>query len=89
MSYQIEVPPPVRKEIKALPGYVRAEARSVIRGLATNPYPSGAKELRNKPNIYRLWLATHWRMAYIVDEGFKHVRILRVRLKKYMDYDSL
>ncbi len=54
MSYQIEAPPEVRQEIKALSGYVRAQARQLIRALGKEPRPSRAKELRDKPNIYRI-----------------------------------
>jgi mRNA-degrading endonuclease RelE of RelBE toxin-antitoxin system len=52
VSYQIKVPPEVRKEIKDLPGHVRAQARQLISALGENPRPSRAKELRGKPNIY-------------------------------------
>lgn len=89
MSYRIEVPPSVQKEIIALPGYVRAQARQLIRALGENPRPPRAKELRGKPNIYRIWLARRWRIAYEVDDDLYHVRILRVRQKEQIDYESL
>ncbi len=89
VSYRIEVPPNVRREIKALPGYVRTQARQLIRALADDPRPSRAKELRGKPNIYRIWLASYWRIAYEVEDEFKRIRILRVRRKEHIDYESL
>ena len=89
MNYRIEVSQPARNEIKSLAGYVRAQARELIRGLAENPRPPRAKELRGKPSIYRIWLATHWRIAYEVDDGLKRVRVLRVRRKEEMDYENL
>jgi len=89
VSYQVDVPPPVRKEIASLPGYVRAEVRQLIRELQQEPTPLRAKELREKSNIYRIWLATKWRVAYQVDEESQRVLLLRVRLKKFMDYESL
>jgi mRNA-degrading endonuclease RelE of RelBE toxin-antitoxin system len=89
VSYQIDVPPSARKEIELLPGYARAQARELIRGLKENPYPPRAKELSGKPKIYRLWLATHWRIAYKVDDDLQHVLILRVRRKEQIDYESL
>lgn len=89
MSYQVEVSPKVRKEIKALPGHVRAQARQLIRALGENPRPSRAKELRGKPNIYRIWLAGRWRVAYEIDDELKRIRILRVRRKERIDYESL
>jgi len=33
---------------------VRAQARQLIRALGDNPWPTRAKELRGKPNIYRI-----------------------------------
>jgi mRNA-degrading endonuclease RelE of RelBE toxin-antitoxin system len=71
VSYQIKVPPEVRKEIQDLPGHVRAQARQLIRALGQNPRPARAKELRGKPNIYRIWLAGRWRMAYEIDDELK------------------
>ncbi len=89
MSYRIKVPPEVRKEINALPGYVRAQARQLIRALGQNPRPARAQELRGKSNIYRIWLATKWRIAYEVDDDLKCLWVLRVRRKEQMDYESL
>ena len=89
MSYRIEVSPEARKEIKALPGHVRAQARKLVGALAGHPRPPRAKELRGKPNIYRIWLAGRWRVAYEVDDELTRVRILRVRRKEQIDYDSL
>jgi mRNA-degrading endonuclease RelE of RelBE toxin-antitoxin system len=57
--------------------------------LQQEPTPPRAKELREKSNIYRIWLATKWRVAYQVDEESQRVLLLRVRLKKFMDYESL
>jgi len=89
VSYRVEAPPEVRKEIKALPGHVRAQARQLIRALGENPRPSRAKELRGKPNIYRIWLAGRWRIAYETDDELERIRILRVRRKERIDYESL
>jgi mRNA-degrading endonuclease RelE of RelBE toxin-antitoxin system len=73
----------------ALPGYARAQARQLIRALAENPRPSRAKELRGKSDIYRIWLARRWRIAYAIDDTLRVVRILRVHTKERIDYDSL
>ncbi len=89
MSYQIDIPTPARIEIASLPGYIRAQARTLIRGFRDNPRPARAKELRGKPGIYRIWLAGRWRIVYQVDDQLKMVRILRIRLKEHIDYESL
>lgn len=64
MNYRIEVSPKAQKEIKALHGYVRAQALQLIRALGEGPRPARAKELRGKPNIYLIWLVGRWRIAY-------------------------
>lgn len=89
MSYRIEIARSVQKEVKELPGYVRTQAYQLIDELGKNPRPARAKELRDKPNIYRIWLAGRWRIAYQVDDELERIRILRVRLKDDIDYDSL
>ena len=89
MSYHVEIARPAQIEIKALPGHVRRQARQLITSLRETPRPSRAKQLRDKPNIYRLWLASRWRIAYLVDEDLKLVRVLRVRRKETIDYETL
>lgn len=68
MNYQVDISPEAQKEIKALKAYVRRQAIKLIRQLASNPHPPRAKELRGKHNIYRIWLAKRWRIAYEIDE---------------------
>ena len=89
MSYDVEIARPVQIEIKALPGHVRAQARQLINSLRDIHRPPRAKELRDKPNIYRLWLARRWRIAYLIDDDLKLVRVLRIRRKELIDYETL
>jgi len=89
MSYRVEISPDAQKEIGALSGYVRAQALKLLRSLRENPRLPRAKELRNKPTVYRLWLAKKSRIVYRVEEDPKRVLVLRVRRKEYIDYESL
>ena len=89
MSYHVEIARPAQIEIKALPAHVRAQLRQLINSLKEIPRPARAKELRDKPNIYRLWLARRWRIAYVIDEDLRLVRVLRVRRKETIDYETL
>jgi len=89
MSYRVEISPDAQKEIKALSGYVRAEALKLLHGLSENPRLPRAKELRDKPNVYRLWLAKKWRLVYRVEDDPKRVLVLRVRRKERIDYESV
>jgi len=89
MGYRVEISPDAQKEIGALSGYVRAQALKLLRSLRENPRLPRAKELRSKPNVYRLWLAKKWRIVYRVEEDPRRVLVLRVRRKEYIDYESL
>jgi mRNA-degrading endonuclease RelE of RelBE toxin-antitoxin system len=89
VSYRIEIVPSAEQEIRALPAYVRAQARQLVPTLARNPRPSRSQELRGRPGIYRIWLAGRWRVVYQVDDSQQVVTILRVRLKEDIDYNFL
>ena len=89
MSYRIEVSHSARQEIRALPAYVRAQALQLIDELAGNPRPARAKELQERQNIFRIWLAGRWRIVYAVDDELILVLIMRVRRKEDTDYPSL
>jgi mRNA-degrading endonuclease RelE of RelBE toxin-antitoxin system len=89
VNYQIKIFPSAHKEIRELPGYVRAQALQLIDQLGKNPRPARAKELLDKPNIHRIWLAGQWRIVYQVDDDLNQVNILRVRRKEQIDYESL
>jgi mRNA-degrading endonuclease RelE of RelBE toxin-antitoxin system len=54
VSYQIELEPSVHAELRRLPGYVRAQAITVIDQLGIDPRSTRAKELRDKPGIFRI-----------------------------------
>jgi mRNA-degrading endonuclease RelE of RelBE toxin-antitoxin system len=89
VSYQLDIFTTAKAEIKGLPGYVRAQAKQAIAALAHTPRPNGAKELRGKPGVYRLWLAGHWRIVYTIDDDQQVGTILRVRRKEQIDYENL
>lgn len=89
MIYRIELTPPAKTEIRRLSGYVRAQALQLIEALSLEPRPPRARELRDKPDLFRIWLAGRWRIVYEIDEENERVVILRVRSKDQIDYESL
>ncbi len=98
MSYRIELIPPARAEIRALPGDVRCQALELVTALGDEPRPPRARRLHlppsgvtlsDWPDIYRIWLAGRWRIAYEIDEGSRRVLILCLRRKENIEYDTL
>ncbi len=89
MSYRIELHREALFELKALPAHIRAQAIELIDLLAVTPRPPRAKELRDKPGIYRIWLARRWRIAYEIDDEQQTVIVRRIRRKTDIDYGSL
>jgi mRNA interferase RelE/StbE len=80
MRYRIEITETAKREVKRLPGNIRQRVRRIINGLADNPFPRQAKELRNMPGWYRIRL-DGWRIIYRVEAEKVLVLILRVRRK--------
>ncbi len=88
-NYQINLSPEAHSEIRNLPGHIRGQLRQLIPELAKNPRSPRAKELRGKPNIYRIWLAKEWRVVYEIDDELSVIYVLRVRRKSNIDYETL
>ncbi len=89
MSYRLDITREARGEIKALPGYVRAQARKLVRALGLDPRPARARVLCEDPRVCRIWLAGRWRIAYAVDDETRTVHVLRVRRKSLLDFEGL
>ena len=88
MTYRIDLSPEARIDFEALPQEDRGQAQELIRSLGVTPCPLRAKSLCSEPAIFRIWLATLWRVAYQVDEQAKCVRILRIFRPVLYDYES-
>lgn len=89
MSYRLDVTREARGEIKALPRYVRAQARRLIRALGLDPRPPRARELHDEPNVYRVWLAGRWRIGYSIEDRARMVHVLRVRRKERTKFEGM
>ena len=80
MPYKIRITGDAEHDVRNLPGNVRQRARRVIKSLADDPRPAGARELRGRPGYYRLWL-DRWRVIYRIYDDDQVVLVLRVRRK--------
>lgn len=80
MPYRIRIHPEAARQVERLPGHVRQRVRRLIRGLALDPRPAEAGELREMPGRYRIRI-DRWRLVYRVDDDVLVVVVLRTGLK--------
>lgn len=80
MSCRVRFSDEAKRTLTSLPGRYRQRARRTIEELASEPRPAGAKELRGRPGVYRLYL-NGWRIIYQIDEDAGIVWIVAIRMK--------
>ncbi len=87
--YQLRITKRVKQQIDKLPGRYRQRIKTIIEELPTDPYPSGAKLLRERYNMYRLRL-DDYRIVWSIDDDILTVEVLKVGLKQGPDfYDDM
>lgn len=76
-SYAVEVKPPARKELEALPDSVLAPVIRKIEALSHTPRPAGCKKLKGYKDQWRVRIGA-WRVLYIIDDAAKMVSVTRI-----------
>jgi mRNA interferase RelE/StbE len=76
-EYAVEVKPPARRELEALPDNVLARAVRKLTSLADNPRPAGCKKLKGYKNQWRIRVGD-WRVIYVIDDTTKLVSVTRI-----------
>ncbi|HME07892.1 MAG TPA: type II toxin-antitoxin system RelE/ParE family toxin [Bryobacteraceae bacterium] len=76
-SYAVEVKPPARKELEALPDNVLARVVRKLEALGRTPRPAGCKKLKGYKDQWRV-RAGDWRVVYIIDDAAKLVSVTRI-----------
>jgi mRNA interferase RelE/StbE len=80
MTYRLRYTDTAWRDLRDVPGNYRHRFRRLIESLTVEPRTKGAKELRERPDRYRIRV-DRWRLIYRVDDEEALVIILRVRLK--------
>ena len=62
MRYRLKYTEEARQDLHRLPGFYWQRIRRLIESLAENPRPGVAKELRDRPDRYRIRV-DDWRMG--------------------------
>jgi mRNA interferase RelE/StbE len=76
-NYSVEVKPPARKELEALPNNMLARVIQKIESLGEAPRPAGCKKLKGYKDQWRVRVGD-WRMVYIIDDAAKLIRVTRI-----------
>jgi mRNA interferase RelE/StbE len=76
-SYAIEVKPPARKELEALPDNVLPRVIRKLESLGHTPQPIGCKKLKGYKDQWRVRVGD-WRVLYIIDDCAKLVSVMRI-----------
>lgn len=78
--YEVRVARSADKDIQALPSEIRKRVEDAIRGLASNPFPSGCEKLQGERNRWRLRVGKY-RIIYSVDTEQRILRVEKIRLR--------
>ena len=76
-NYSVEVKPPARKELEALPDKVLARVLERMDSLRYAPRPAGCKKLKGYKDQWRVRVGD-WRVVYIIDDPAKLISITRI-----------
>jgi mRNA interferase RelE/StbE len=76
-DYAVEVKPPARKELEALPDKVLSRVVRKLESLSHTPRPAGCKKLKGYKDQWRVRVGD-WRVVYIVDDSAKLVSVTRI-----------
>jgi mRNA interferase RelE/StbE len=76
-NYSVEVKPPARKELEALPDNVLARVVQKLELLGNAPRPSGCKKLKGYKDHWRVRVGD-WRVVYIIDDAAKLIGVTRI-----------
>ncbi len=79
MAYRLEYSAETNRALRMAPGYYRQLFKHAIEGLASNPRPANAEEMR-EPDYLKIKFG-RWRLIYHVREADGVVRVLRVKIK--------
>ena len=76
-KYSVEVKPPARKELEALPDNVLARVVRKLDALRDAPRPAGRKKLKGYEDEWRIRVGD-WRVVYVIDDAAKLVSVTRI-----------
>ncbi|MCB1325692.1 MAG: type II toxin-antitoxin system RelE/ParE family toxin [Spirochaetales bacterium] len=80
MAFDVQIKRSAEKEFRALPEQLRSRIGSALQSLAAEPFPTGAKKLRNR-NDFRIRVGDY-RILYTVDEVAQQIFVVAIGHRK-------
>lgn len=77
MTYQVEVLPRARKQLRKLPTTIQKRIKAAGDGLAEEPRPPGVSKLRGYADRWRIRVGSY-RVIYEIDDGVLRVLVLTI-----------
>ena len=76
-KYAVEVKPPARKELEALPDDMLRRVVGKLESLGDNPRPDGCRKLKGYRDQWRVRVGD-WRVVYVINDTAKLVSVTRI-----------
>jgi mRNA interferase RelE/StbE len=81
VSYEVEIAPAAKRQIKKLPRDVQQKLVAKLEELAFEPRPDGVKKLEGSENLYRLRLEKY-RIIYEIQDSLLLVTVVKVKHRR-------
>jgi mRNA interferase RelE/StbE len=78
VSYEVEIAPAAKRQIKKLPYDIQQKVVAKLEELAFEPRPDGVKKLEGSDNLYRVRLGKY-RIIYEIQDGLLLVTVVKVK----------
>ena len=82
MRYRVQVKRSVQRVLGQLPAPARDALVTAIDGLADNPRPPGTKKLEGIPGLYRLRVASRYRIVWSINDKASEVLVVLAGARK-------
>jgi mRNA interferase RelE/StbE len=81
VSYEVEITPAAKRQIKKLPNDVQKQVVEKLEELAFKPRPDGVQKLAGSDDLYRVRLGKY-RIIYEIQDGLLLVTVVKVKHRK-------
>lgn len=80
MTYEVEITPAARRQIKKLPHDIQQKVVAKLEELTLEPRPDGVKKLAGSDDLYRVRLGKY-RIIYAIQDNLLLITVVKVKNK--------